>query len=79
LKVDLPSALSHTVTSCSHWTLSAGSLGEAPTTDTGTLSDSSSSPTYYCSFETALEANTAYGLALVGSGAAAGIHAPVAL
>jgi hypothetical protein len=77
LKVDLPSALSHTVTSCSHWTLSAGSLGEAPTTDTGTLSGSS--PTYYCSFETALAANTAYGLALVGSGAAAGIHAPVAL
>lgn len=33
----------------------------------------------YCSFATALSANTAYGVRLLGSSATAGVHAPVAL
>jgi hypothetical protein len=78
LKVDLPATLAHTPTSCSHWAVAAGSLGEAPTTATGTISGSTS--TFYCLFETALSANTAYGLALAGeANAESGVYAPVGL
>ncbi len=62
LKVTLPAGLAHVPTSCSHWEVTASSLGTAPTTATGTLATVSGS--YYCSFLTALAANTAYGLAL---------------
>jgi len=79
LKVDLPSGLGHTPTSCSHWAVTAGSLGEAPTTATQTI-PTGSTPTFYCSFETALSANTAYGLALAGeANAVSGVYAPVGL
>jgi hypothetical protein len=78
LKVDLPATLTHTPTSCSHWAVAAGSLGEAPTTATGTIL--ANSPTFYCSFATALSADTAYGLALAGSSTAqVGVYAPVGL
>lgn len=79
VKISLPGTLAHAPTACTHWAISAASLGTAGTTATGACSGSSG--TYYYASLTDLAANTAYGLALTrtASTAQAGVYAPVGL
>ena len=79
IKVTFPWDLDHVPTSCSHWEVSHDSLGTAPETPTGTMASVSGS--YYCSFATALNAGTAYGLSLTSSTSTAlqNDYAPIAL
>jgi len=73
--------MTHTVTSVTHWAVAAGSLANPAVAGAAATGTFSGTNPWYCSFATALAAETAYGLALgaAGSTATAGIYAPVAL